>query len=720
MSFIGINGFGRIGKTCLLQLIQDEDVQIKCINATSIHINEIEDYLKYDTTHKSYNKNFKFEILSHDQFKINHHTITLFSDRNPKNIPWRKFGCNIVIEATGSFLTSEKCSQHDVDNVIITSPAKDNTPTYIYGVNHDKYKGESIISASSCTSNCLAPMLHFLCNNYGIKHAVFTTVHASTASQNTVDILDQKARTSRSIFNNIIPHSTGASSSISFVLPELNGKIFGTSVRVPVVNCSLLDLNVELESTVNLKDILNSIKLNEQYGVLYDINNKKLVSNDFTTTTTPCIIDSKSTIDMGNGKFKFMIWYDNEWSYSAQIIRLVKEVTKISTIKKSKFLNNTDIKLDRFIENIDFFEKQVVCRFDYNVPIVENKIVDDFRIQSTVKTIQYILQNSPKYIVLVSHLGRPNGYEKSNSLKIIIPILEKYLNKKIIFLDKGLSEETLKTLSIDHETNLFLLENIRFHKEETNYEKMTDEEINNSIIVDYYKKLGNVFICDAFGCMHRKHMSIHSIYKFIEFGYGYLVKKEIENIMNILNCNKKKLVIIGGNKVKDKMPFIDLMKSIPNTTLFIGGKIATEYSCDNEEKNIHVMKDGYGNISLGFFYRYIDDIKNTNLNVYDIGDNSLNTLFDLIKENEIIFWNGSLGVIEHQYYIQGSLRLIDFLKKQKDKIIIIGGGDTSTLIDKNGNIYVSTGGGALLEILENLSKNNGYLIGIDIFRDNIV
>jgi 3-phosphoglycerate kinase len=154
--------------------------------------------------------------------------------------------------------------------------------------------------------------------------------------------------------------------------------------------------------------------------------------------------------------------------------------------------------------------------------------------------------------------------------------------------------------------------------------------------------------------------------------------------------------------------------------LFIGGKIATEYSCDNEEKNIHVMKDGYGNISLGFFYRYIDDIKNTNLNVYDIGDNSLNTLFDLIKENEIIFWNGSLGVIEHQYYIQGSLRLIDFLKKQKDKIIIIGGGDTSTLIDKNGNIYVSTGGGALLEILENLSKNNGYLIGIDIFRENIV
>lgn len=718
MSFIGINGFGRIGKTCLLQLIDDLEVQIKCINATSLRIDEIEDYLKYDSTHKIYNKNFNFEIISNNQFKINHHTITLVSDRNPKNIPWRKLGCNIVIEATGSFLTTEKCSEHDVDNVIITSPAKDNTPTYIYGVNHEKYKGESIISASSCTSNCLAPILHFLSHNYGIKHAVFTTIHASTASQNTVDIVDQKARTSRSIFNNIIPHSTGASSSIYFVLPELNGKIFGTSVRVPVVNCSLLDLNVELENTPDLNDIFNSIRINSKYGILYDINNKKLVSTDFTTTIIPCIIDSKSTIDMGNGKFKFMIWYDNEWSYSAQIIRLLKEVTKISNIKKEKFLNKTDIKLEHFIENIDLFDKKVVCRFDYNVPIVENKIVDDYRIQSTIKTIQYILQQSPKYIVLISHLGRPNGYEENKSLKIIIPTLEKYLNKKIIFLDKGLSPETLETLSNEHDTNIFLLENVRFHKEETKYEKMTDEEINNSSIVNYYKKLGNVFICDAFGCMHRKHMSIHVISKFNCFGYGYLVKKEIENITNILDVNEKKLVIIGGNKIKDKMPFIDLMKSIPNTTLFVGGKIATEYECNSEEKNIHIMKDGYGNVSLDFFYRYIDDIKNTNLNVYDIGDKSLNTLFDLINENEIIFWNGSLGVIENEYYIQGSMRLIEHLKKQKNKTIIIGGGDTSTLIDKNSDIYVSTGGGALLEILENLSKNKGYLVGIDIFRDN--
>lgn len=713
MASIGINGFGRIGKCCLLQLIDQNDIHVKCINSTSLQINEIEDYLKYDSTHKIYNRDFHFEIISKDQFKINHHTITLVSDRNPKNIPWRKLGCNIVIEATGSFLTTEKCSQHDVDNVIITSPAKDDTPTYIYGVNHNKYKGESVISASSCTSNCLAPMLNFLHENYKIKNAVFTTIHASTASQNTVDIVDQKARTSRSIFNNIIPHSTGASSSISSVLPELNGKVFGTSVRVPVVNCSLLDLNVELYDTPDLKNIYNLIETNPYNGILYDVNYKKLVSTDFTTTTIPCIIDSKSTIDMGNGRFKFMVWYDNEWSYSTQIIRLIKEmiIPKIN----EKFIPNTTILNKYFIENIDFFEKKVVCRLDYNVPIIENEIVDDFRISSTIKTIQYILNQSPKYIVLVSHLGRPNGFEKSKSLNVIIPTLESYLNKKIIFLDKGLSSETMDLLSCTHETNIFLLENIRFYKEETNYENMTDDEIEKNEIVKFYGKLGDVFICDAFGCMHRKHMSIHVISKFNTFGYGYLVKKEIENIISILSSNKKKLVIIGGNKIKDKMPFIDLMKSIPNTTLFIGGKIATEYNPNQDDKNIHIMKDGYGNINLNLYYKYIHEIKNKDLNVYDIGDKSIETLFELIDKNDIIFWNGSLGVIEHPYYVQGSKKVIDFLIKQETKIIIIGGGDTATLINKDSHIYVSTGGGALLELLENVSKNRDYLVGINIF-----
>ena len=714
MTGIGINGFGRIGKCCFLQLIDDKDVKIKCVNAPSLNIREIEDYLRYDSTHKKYNTDFTFEIISDTIFKVNHHIITLVSDRNPKNISWRKYGCSVVIEATGAFLTTEKCLQHDVDYVIISSPAKDNTPTYVYGVNENKYLGERIISAASCTTNCLAPMLHILSNTYGIKNAVFTTIHSSTASQNTVDIVDQKARTSRSIFNNIIPHTTGASSAISFVLPNLVGKVFGTSVRVPIINCSLLDLNIELDTSTTLDNICNTIKNSDYYKKVYDISYKKLVSSDYFTTETPCILDVKSSIDMGNGKFKLMVWYDNEWSYSTQIIRLIKD----TIIQKNKYLGKTTILNSHFIENMDFYDKQVVCRFDYNVPIVNGEIVDDFRIFSTIQTIKYIMSQNPKYIVLVSHLGRPKGRDNTKSLSILLPILEQYLDTKITFLDEEIGVKIVNLLKDNSEKGkIYLLENIRFYEEETNYETMSKQEIEENNVIQNYMKLGDTFICDAFGCMHRKHMSIHAISQLENFGYGYLVKKELENISGLVDETKKKLVIIGGNKIKDKMPFIDLMKIIPNTSLFVGGKIATEYELNNEDTNITLMIDGYGAKNLTDEPMLVENVKQTELNVYDIGQNSLQKLYKLIDDADIIFWNGALGVIENVKYVKGSLQIISYLLNKKDKIIVIGGGDTSSLIDKNKNIYVSTGGGALLELLENINKKNGYLVGLDIFTE---
>ena len=728
VSVIGINGFGRIGKCCFLQLIDDISVQVKCINATNLKINEIEDYLKYDSTHKLYNRIFSFKILNESTFQINHHIITLISERDPAHINWKKYDCNIIIEATGSFLTTDKCNKHNVNHVIITSPAKDDTPTYVYGVNHLNYKGEKIISASSCTTNSLAPMLRILSDAYGVKNAIFTTIHASTASQNVVDIVDQKARTSRSIFNNIIPHSTGASSSISFVLPKLDGKVFGTSVRVPVVNCSLLDLNIELETNTTLQEICDLIKSDEFYGTVYAISSKKLVSNDFSTTTSPTILDVKSSIEVGNGRFKLMIWYDNEWSYSTQIIRMVKEITNY---ENRSIIKNTNILQKYYIRNMSFNNRKVVCRFDFNVP--RNKdglITDDFRITSTISTINYIKNQKPKYILLVSHFGRPKGYEENKSLKFIVETLEKNLKSPIIFLSKGISIETKNVLDgvEDNSCPIYLLENIRFHEEETNYENMTDAEILSNPIINLYKSFGDTFICDAFGCMHRKHMSIHIISKCDKYGYGDLVKKEIENISVILDDNKKKLGIIGGNKIKDKMPLIDLIKNMKNTTLFVGGKIATEYTIDSNDKNVYKMTDGYGGISLDDAYHYIPDIMNANMNVYDIGDESLKELYKLIDNSDLIFWNGSLGVIENPFYVIGSEKVIsylmnfylmNYLKYQQKKTIIVGGGDTSSLInnykDKNDAIYLSTGGGALLEFLENISKNKGYLVGLDFF-----
>ena len=328
MITVGINGFGRIGKCVFLQLLNNSYFQINCINAVTITIKDVEDYIRYDSNHR-YPTDFDFEIINDTTFRVNHHIINLVSQMDATKIEWRKYGCNYVIEATGCYLTTEKCKLHNADFVVISAPPKDDTKTFIYGVNEHTYTGESIISSSSCTTNCLAPMLRLLNDTYKVKDCVFTTIHAATATQFVADIVHKTARTNRSVFNNIIPHTTGASASVTCVLPELIGKVNGTSVRVPVSDGSLVDLNVELEDTnVKLLDIVELLKSHRLYYTVYSVCDKKLVSSDFLTTTTPTILDVDASIDMGKGRFKLMIWYDNEWSYSAQLIRLLESIDR--------------------------------------------------------------------------------------------------------------------------------------------------------------------------------------------------------------------------------------------------------------------------------------------------------------------------------------------------------------------------------------------------------
>ena len=705
---IGINGFGRIGKCVFLQLLNNLNFSIKCLNATEIKVSEIEDYLNFDTTHK-HNIKIKVEILSSQLFKINNHVIHLVSERDAKKIDWKKMDCEYLIDATGSYLTTEKCLDHNAEYVIMSSPPKDNTPTFIVGANEQLYNGEKIVSGSSCTTNCIAPILRLLNDNYGIEDCVFTTIHAATASQYVVDVLKKSSRTNRSIFNNIIPHTTGASSSVTAVLPTLEGKINGTSVRVPVVNCSLVDLNVELSNkNVTLKDIRQLIKSDALYKIVYDVSDKKLVGGDFVTTTTPTILDMNASIDMGNGRLKLMVWYDNEWSYSSQLIRLVEKMVDF---------NKNTIKEKYFVENMDLTNKGVVCRFDFNVPTDKSgNVTDDFRISSSIETINLILSKNPKYIVLTSHFGRPNGRESKYSLEFIIPILEKYLNKPITFLKNGLSSETIETIEKTREC-IYLLENLRFHKEETEYEKgiLSSEDV----VLNIYKSLGDVFISDAFGCLHRKHLSICAMKDFGKsYGYGILIKKELDAINSLINNkNKKVLGIIGGAKIKDKLPIIQSLKQIPNSSVFIGGALAKQYTIEDSSREF-ISKSGYGNKSLTDELVYIEDIYTSNLNVYDISLDGLVYLKNLLNDYDIIFWNGSLGVIEDNRYAAGSISLLNALELLVDKTVIIGGGETASLVEdksKNPHIYVSTGGGALLEHLQNKILYNSNLVGLEIF-----
>ena len=710
---IGINGFGRIGKCVFLQLLNNANFSIKCINATEIKVSEIEDYLNFDTSHK-HNIKIKVEVLNSQQFRIGHHVIHLISERDAKKIDWKKMECEYVIDATGSYLTTEKCIDHNADYVIMSSPPKDNTPTFIVGANEKEYNGEKIVSGSSCTTNCIAPILRLLNDTYGIEDCVFTTIHAATASQYVVDVLKKSSRTNRSIFNNIIPHTTGASSSVTAVLPILEGKINGTSVRVPVVNCSLVDLNVELSNkNVTLKDISQLIKSDVLYKVVYDVSDKKLVSGDFVTTTTPTILDVNASIDMGNGRLKLMVWYDNEWSYSSQLIRLVERMVEFNT--KSSEIDNS-IKEKYFVGNMELKDKGVVCRFDFNVPTDKSgNVTDDFRISSSIDTIKLILSKNPKYIVLTSHFGRPNGRESKYSLEFIIPILEKYLNKTITFLNKGLSKETIETVEKKPE-GIYLLENLRFHKEETDYESGLSAD---NVVLNIYKSLGDVFISDAFGCLHRKHLSICAIKDFGKlYGYGILIKRELEAINTLINNkNKRVLGIIGGAKIKDKLPIIKSLKKIPNSCVFIGGALAKQYTIEDPSREF-VSTSGYGNKTLEDALLHIENIYTSDLNVYDISIEGFIYLKNLLNKFDVIFWNGSLGVIEDERYAAGSLSLLTALEIQQDKTFIIGGGETASLVkdkNKHSHIYVSTGGGALLEHLQNKILYNSNLVGLEVF-----
>ena len=259
------------------------------------------------------------------------------------------------------------------------------------------------------------------------------------------------------------------------------------------------------------------------------------------------------------------------------------------------------------------------------------------------------------------------------------------------------------------------MENLRFHKEETEYDKGLINQSNNNI-VNLYSKLGDVYICDAFGCVHRNHMSICGIKNFNkEIGYGHLIKKEIDSLKTLIDPTKKILCVIGGNKIEDKIPIIDSFKNLPNATIFIAGGLAKHYN--PTLSNTIVMEDGWGNENINLEPRYITDIKNTNFNCYDIGPKSKMKLFNLTLNADIVFWNGSLGVIENDFYRLSSIEYIKYLESINTTKTIIGGGETGSLVsNKNSNIYVSTGGGALLEYIDQQLNFGTNIVGLEIYQ----
>jgi len=327
---VGINGFGRIGRLVFRATIANPNVEVVAINDPFIDPDYMGYMLRYDTVHGRFKGSIE---TGEDSITVEGEKIKVFACMDAKDIDWKSVGADYIIEATGIYTTTEKCEAHFVGGakkVIITAPAKDDTPMFVVGVNEQKYnKDMKVVSNASCTTNCLAPVAKILNDKFGIVEGLMTTVHATTATQKTVDGPSKKDwRGGRGAAFNIIPSSTGAAKAVGKVIPELNGKLTGMAFRVPTADVSVVDLTVRLDKGASydeIKAVMKAASENEFKGIL-GYTEDKVVSSDFIGDDRASIFDADAGISLNPNFVKIVSWYDNEWGYSNMVIRLLEHM----------------------------------------------------------------------------------------------------------------------------------------------------------------------------------------------------------------------------------------------------------------------------------------------------------------------------------------------------------------------------------------------------------
>jgi len=326
---VGINGFGRIGRMVFRAAVENfSDIQIVAINDLLEP-----DYLAYMLKHDSVHGRFKGDVsVDNGVLVVNGKKIRLTQERDPANLKWADVGAHVVLEATGLFLDKDTASKHltaGAKKVIMSAPSKDDTPMFVFGVNHKTYAGQAIISNASCTTNCLAPLAKVINDKFGIKRGLMTTVHAATATQKTVDGPSNKDwRGGRGILENIIPSSTGAAKAVGVVIPELNKKLTGMAFRVPTSDVSVVDLTVELNTSATITEINAELKAQSE-GALKGVlgyTEDKVVATDFRGDSRTSIYDAEASIALDGTFVKLVSWYDNEWGYSNKCLEMVRVV----------------------------------------------------------------------------------------------------------------------------------------------------------------------------------------------------------------------------------------------------------------------------------------------------------------------------------------------------------------------------------------------------------
>jgi glyceraldehyde 3-phosphate dehydrogenase len=327
---VGINGFGRIGRLVMRAAVERDNIEVVGINDL-LDLDYIAYMFKYDSTHGRFDGSVE---VTEGGLLVNNKFVRVTNKTNPAELAWDAIDVDVVIEATGIFLTSEKAQAHleaGAKKVVMSAPSKDDTPMFVMGVNHDSYAGETIVSNASCTTNCLAPLAKVINDNFGIKDGLMTTVHATTATQKTVDGPSAKDwRGGRGAGQNIIPSSTGAAKAVGKVIPALNGKLTGMAFRVPTPDVSVVDLTVNLERPASYTEICATLKeaaAGPLKGIL-DYTEDAVVSNDFIGDKHTSIFDASAGIALTDTFVKLVAWYDNEVGYSNKVLDLVAHIQK--------------------------------------------------------------------------------------------------------------------------------------------------------------------------------------------------------------------------------------------------------------------------------------------------------------------------------------------------------------------------------------------------------
>ena len=328
---VGINGFGRIGRIVFRAAQKRSDIEIVAINDL-LDADYMAYMLKYDSTHGRFDGTVE---VKDGHLIVNGKKIRVTAERDPANLKWDEVGVDVVAEATGLFLTDETARKHitaGAKKVVMTGPSKDNTPMFVKGANFDKYAGQDIVSNASCTTNCLAPLAKVINDNFGIVEGLMTTVHADTATQQVVDGFSKKNwRLSRGVHGNIIPTSTGAAKAVGKVIPALQGKLTGTSMRIPSADVSIVDLTCRLEKAATYDEICAAVKAAAEgpmAGVVEYVDDE-VVSSDFITDPHTSIFDAKAGLALNDHFVKLMAWYDNEWGFSNKMLDLTRHIDSV-------------------------------------------------------------------------------------------------------------------------------------------------------------------------------------------------------------------------------------------------------------------------------------------------------------------------------------------------------------------------------------------------------